>query len=427
MEHLFSNKNIKQNGHLNRCPFFCHETSTFKTKQKGFVAQVKGLLNKLMEWVNNLLSGYKSDRLEAQILRNYESELQELSKMWDEMLTKSVETNKTLEVSKSKGTESAVNENGKDVLVQYDDRGNSESDSIKEQLAKHQEELDNMQVIASIDIRKTFKNAKDAYDWAVETLKQSGYKVDRMGFGEIVFDEKRLKNGLQYLKTNPERVAYSLIPKVLKKGAVIGGHPNHKERGYSTVTFAAPVEIDGVRGNMAIVVRMEGKNYYKLHRVLMPNGGLFEYKKESSAETAAATRGVVDTPTDTTFNKRIPQPSEKVKENISNEQNSDRYSTSVYDLMGENEKLKKTNDILRGDINRLKELVKLEKKLTHGKVFKKSSLEAVANHLKKIGTSTIDTKTLMNKLNDEVYSFIVNSTEEDWNREDFWAEVQQRC
>jgi len=145
-----------------------------------------------------------------------------------------------------------------------------------------------------------------------------------MGFGEIVFDEKRLKNGLQYLKTNPERVAYSLIPKVLKKGAVIGGHPNHKERGYGTVTFAAPIEIDGVRGNMAIVVRMDGKNYYKLHRVLMPNGGLFEYKKESSAERAAATTGVVDTPTDTTLKKSLTQPSEKVKKNVTDVQNSDR-------------------------------------------------------------------------------------------------------
>ena len=45
--------------------------------------------------------------------------------------------------------------------------------------------------------------------------------------------------------------------------------------------------------------------------------------------------------------------------------------------MGESEKLKRTNEILKADIKRFKELVKLEKTLTHGKVFKGVSLEAV--------------------------------------------------
>ena len=41
----------------------------------------------LLYSVNNLLSSYKSNSDEARILRNYNEELQELSKMWDEMLT----------------------------------------------------------------------------------------------------------------------------------------------------------------------------------------------------------------------------------------------------------------------------------------------------------------------------------------------------
>ncbi len=95
--------------------------SMSQTEKKGFVEQVKALLNKLLEWVNNLLNGYKSNSDEAVILRSYEAELQELSKMWDEMLTKSVETNKALEVSKSTKTETS-DKSGEDVLVQYDDR-----------------------------------------------------------------------------------------------------------------------------------------------------------------------------------------------------------------------------------------------------------------------------------------------------------------
>jgi len=53
-----------------------------------------------------------------------------------------------------------------------------------------------------------------------------------------------------------------------------------------------------------------------------------------------------------------------------NLQFQDRYTESIYDIMGESEKLKRTNEILEADIERLKELVKLERKLTHGKVFK---------------------------------------------------------
>ena len=53
-----------------------------------------------------------------------------------------------------------------------------------------------------------------------------------------------------------------------------------------------------------------------------------------------------------------------------NLQFQDRYTTSIYDLMGENEKLNRTNKLLEADVERLKELVKLERKLTHGKVFK---------------------------------------------------------
>jgi hypothetical protein len=49
---------------------------------------------------------------------------------------------------------------------------------------------------------------------------------------------------------------------VLKKGVEIGKHIDHKNRGYDTLTFGAPITINGVRHNMAVVVRLEGKNYY---------------------------------------------------------------------------------------------------------------------------------------------------------------------
>lgn len=56
------------------------------------------------------------------------------------------------------------------------------------------------------------------------------------------------------------------------------GHINHKQRGFSSVTFAAPVIINGKRGNVAVVVQQKGKNKYHVHRILMPDGSKFVYE-----------------------------------------------------------------------------------------------------------------------------------------------------
>lgn len=187
--------------------------------------------------------------------------------------------------------------------------------SIKEQISEHKSELSQMNVVASYNYKGKFKNAKEALNWAISTLKNSGYKVDRQNFGTVILDEKRLKNGLAYLDSEAEYIAYALIPKIIKQGIVIGGHSNHKFRGYPTTTFGAPVSINGIRGNMAVVVRTEGKHYYKLHRVVMPNGGVFAYTEKSSDETAAAASNAVDTPTTTTSTSNYTQKNGNVNRN----------------------------------------------------------------------------------------------------------------
>ncbi|MBO5305337.1 MAG: hypothetical protein J6B12_01105 [Clostridia bacterium] len=167
-----------------------------------------------------------------------------------------------------------------------------------------------------------------------ENRKEQGIRyiqVDRQGYGIVVIDSDRLKNGIRYIKKSDSAsvIAYSFVPKIIKRGIVIGGHPNHKERGYPTVTFAAPVEINGVRGNMAVVVRQEGKNYYKMHKLRMPDGSLFIYDnaERNSADRAGHSFYAKETlsPTDTVSIKSIPQNSEKSTENekkVSDERSS---------------------------------------------------------------------------------------------------------
>ena len=64
--------------------------------------------------------------------------------------------------------------------------------------------------------------------------------------------------------------------RVLKRGIKIAEHGNHKTRDKHTITIAAPIEINGARGNMGVVVNLRNSKYY-VHRVIMPDGSSFKF------------------------------------------------------------------------------------------------------------------------------------------------------
>lgn len=75
-------------------------------------------------------------------------------------------------------------------------------------------------------------------------------------------------------------------------------------------TFAAPVEINGIRGNMAAVVQLTGKNHYHTHRIIMPDGSAFVFQEKANAVsttvggiTEAASSSGGTTPTINTASK----------------------------------------------------------------------------------------------------------------------------
>ena len=53
-----------------------------------------------------------------------------------------------------------------------------------------------------------------------------------------------------------------------------------------TVTFAAPVELNGTRGNVAVVINRKGSHYYA-HRIVLPDGTTFKFSQEIKKENAA--------------------------------------------------------------------------------------------------------------------------------------------
>lgn len=168
-------------------------------------------------------------------------------------------------------------------------------DGIRSQLRENQGKLNALDAVADIHVPQEYMQMSKAekINWVEKKLQSTGYQVDRKGFGIIDFAMKRLKQAFRYLKQgSAEDAVFEAIPYVLENGVEISAHDDHKERGYKTVTIAAPVVVNGQRGNMAVVVKQTDSNYYKVHRILTPDGSVFELSEENNKTEPTGSGGV---------------------------------------------------------------------------------------------------------------------------------------
>ena len=155
--------------------------------------------------------------------------------------------------------------------VIYVSAKNNESSSIREQIRANLDILNALQPVVNIDY--TIIAKKDLRSVVEEEFKKIGYHVDRQNFGLIEMSEDEIKKSLNYLFTDGEKAALLAVPRVLKRGIEIEKRSKHKGQSYGTVTIAAPITINGSQiGIVGAVVKMTGKNRYRTHRILMPDG-----------------------------------------------------------------------------------------------------------------------------------------------------------
>lgn len=195
--------------------------------------------------------------------------------------------------------------------------------SIKQQIANTAQELNAAEPVVRKTVSEIFggMNIKQKRAWAEAEALKYGNRVDRQGYGEIEVSRKDVNSALNYLQSDGEIAAFSALPYVLKRGNEIYREANHKGRGYSTVTFAAPVVINGTRGNMAVVVRETSKNHYDMHRIVMPDGSAFTFTEKTNAETgptaATSSTDALTQPTASTSKTSIPTDGENVNRKFS--------------------------------------------------------------------------------------------------------------
>lgn len=170
----------------------------------------------------------------------------------------------------------------------------AEAAGIKEQLVQNQERLNGMEVVSKKTVPENLRSKPQAAEWAINEMKGKPDFVDRKGLGQVDVSQKAIRNAVKYADTPAEKAALVAAPDVIKRGIEIGGHDNHKNRGKSTMTIAAPVELNGQRGNMAVVINLRGNKYYA-HRILTPDGAIFKFEhgKELKIDTGRESqRGV---------------------------------------------------------------------------------------------------------------------------------------
>ena len=225
------------------------------------------------------------------------------------------EAAKASEKSERKGDESSEKSHSNKVKYMLPDKAkyDPETAGIKDQIRNAGELLDKMDVVFSGNVPNRFDSKSQAKVWANNELKRYGYRVDRQGFCVIEFAQKDIYGAIEHLTSAEEIVAIVAVPRVIKRGIQIGEHGNHKLREKHTVTFAAPVVLNGIRGNMAVVVNMKNKKYY-VHRIIMPDGSAFKFAENKNTDQemyqGVPKRSLADT-TRSVSNNSIPDSGEK--------------------------------------------------------------------------------------------------------------------
>lgn len=217
---------------------------------------------------------------------------------------------------------------------------------LKEQIVRAQEQLDQMQPVANITFDKEIPKQVSEKRSMLEGLLKSNKVIDSLVVGKVEFDTKRIGKGLTYARTDADIAGFLAVPTVIKRGIVIEYHPQHKGGKASTSqdveswTIAAPVVLNGKRGNMGVIVQKTTGMFYKAHKVLMPDGSAFlldEVNKKEKANPGpvhgATTSGRLDEPTRFASDTRISETNEKGKGKLSLKDDAVAAWTQARDIM----------------------------------------------------------------------------------------------
>lgn len=115
-----------------------------------------------------------------------------------------------------------------------------------------------------------------------------GNKINRPGFGDVLFSRKRIKNAFIGHGIGDAKIdAFAAVPAVIQRGEQIGYEHNWKGRGYDSYVFTAPIEYKGSRDYLGVIVTKDASDSrYYVHEVVDADGNLIFEEKENAGDTS---------------------------------------------------------------------------------------------------------------------------------------------
>lgn len=240
---------------------------------------------------------FPKDRLD--MIKDWPSVL----KAWSEMRD-SVKQNST----KAAGHDTAASSFGPHSVT----GGTTENGSLVRRMQQAIPQIQDMPAVAEITGSELPTNGK-VVDRLVSFVNSIGDKVNRPGFGDILFSRGRLKNSMIGHGTGTTKIeTFAAVPEILRNGRQIDYQNNWKGRGYDTYTFAAPINYKGERVYVGVIVTRDAQDgRYYVHEVVDENGNLIYTIKEGAgvaSDARATLSGTVDSvATPAPSNSNIPQ------------------------------------------------------------------------------------------------------------------------
>ena len=202
-------------------------------------------------------------------------------------------------------------------------------DSLTEQMNKHLDELEEMDVVAVIRGNEvSFGNKiSENVDNAEEYFNSIGNKAERKGFGTVQMNRSEANKTIRHGNSRAKQAALAAVPEVIAKGKQIGYEENWLGKGFDTYVFAAPIEMNGTKLYEGVIVRAylhDGRKTFYVHEVcwtdgsniLMNEDGTITKKEDTSTQLSRSVLNNLADVQEVSSDTTIAQNDATVKKNV---------------------------------------------------------------------------------------------------------------
>lgn len=192
-------------------------------------------------------------------------------------------------------TQGAVQEAARGQTSAENDKATARADSraVVEKLRENIQLIGSMEPVSRLTGSEFQKSGGKLTDQVGAFFRRLGNRVTRRNFGDVILDERSIKNDIAHGIGRAKAITFAAVPDVIANGQQIDYQENWKGRGKDSYIFAAPVVFGNQRGFVAAVVLRGNDNAFYLHEVIGPDGELIYIKKDApeTVKTGLSARG----------------------------------------------------------------------------------------------------------------------------------------